>query len=105
MTYIFPAYTASVTDSLLHKVISLILSATDDKTKQMDEYNSFTGLWTWSPTETEGCGSPNCSAAKTEGQNAAQDQSVPAYKNLFQETKCALGLMLFHFFLGLLYLL
>lgn len=71
----------------------------------MDEYNSFTGLWTWSPTETVVYGNPNCSAAKTgEGQNAAQDQSVPAYKDLFQETKCALGLM-FHFFLGLLSLL
>lgn len=44
MTYIFQTYTASVTDPLLHKVIFLILSATDDKSKQMDEYNSFTGL-------------------------------------------------------------
>lgn len=44
MTYVFQIYTASVTDSLLHKVIFLILSATDDKTKQMDEYNSFTAL-------------------------------------------------------------
>lgn len=105
MTYVFQIYTASLTDSLLHKVIFLILSATDDKTKQMDEYNSFTALWTWSPTETVGYRNPNCSAGKTEGQNAAQDQSVPAYKDLFQETKCALGLMLFHFFLDLLSLL
>lgn len=62
--------------SLLCKVIFLMISATDKKTKQMGEYNSFTVLWTCSPTETVGYGNPNCGAAKVEGQKATQDQSA-----------------------------
>lgn len=73
---LFPAYIASLTDSLLHKVIFLIVSATDDKTKQMGEYNSFIGLWTCSPTETVGDGNAKCSDAKVEGQKATQDHSA-----------------------------